>query len=221
MSLRQIGVAFLRVILFMVVWAGILYAVIYIAPIIGMSDNQLLVLILILTALIVLSFLPYLNYVARGVFSVKGEGPAIPKAQLQRRLEELNTFDAPVMAQPKPWGYLFTWRYVDAKWWEAFKQAGLTETYQLYVKLNDKQHVATLTEVNRAVNWGAGVDEVRFGWSGFRGVITEWERGVAWGIRENFAPGKLYDYTFTPGLVKNPVINTILRSGWDVRFAIF
>jgi hypothetical protein len=221
MTVQRFGIAFLKVILFMVVWAVILLAAIYIPPRIGLSDNQVTVLILILTPLIFISFLPYLNYVAKSVFFFKGEGQAIPKAQLQRWLEELNTFDAPVMAQPKRGGYLFTWRYVDAKWWEAFQEAGLTETYELHVKLSDRQHVATLTEVTRSVHWGAGVDGVRLGWSGFRGVVSDWERGVAWGIRENFAPGKLYDYTFTPSLVKNPVINTILRSGWDVRSAIF
>ncbi|MFL5698274.1 MAG: hypothetical protein ACJ797_14385 [Ktedonobacteraceae bacterium] len=221
MTLQQFGIAFLKVILFMVVWAVVLLAAIYIPPGIGLSDNVVTVLILILTPLIFISFLPYLNYVAKSVFFSKGEGQAISQAQLQRRLEEMNTFDAPVMVQRKRRGYLFTWRYVDARWWEAFQQAGLTEMYELHVKLNERQHRATLTEVTRSVNWGVGVDGVHLGWSGFRGVVGGWERGVAWGIRENFAPGKLYDYTFTPSLVKNPVINTILRSGWDVRFAIF
>ena len=103
------------------------------------------------------------------------------------------------MTQPKRQGYSFTWRYVDVKWWEAFQKAGLTEMYELQVKLNGRRHEAILTESTRSVNWGAGVDGVRLGWSGFRGVVSEWERGAAWGIQENFAPGKLYDYTFTPG----------------------
>ncbi len=221
MTLRQFGKAFLEVILFMVIWAVVLLAAIYIPPKIGLSDNVVTVLILILTLLIFISFLPFLNYVARSVIFFKGEGQAIPKAELQRRLEELNTFDAPVMVRPKRRGYLFTWRYVDAKWWEAFQKAGLTEMYELHVKLNGMRHEAILTESTRSVNWGAGIDGVRLGWSGFRGVVSEWERGEAWGIQENFAPGKIYDYTFTPSLVKNPVINTILRSGWDVRFSIF
>jgi hypothetical protein len=221
MTLRQFGKAFLEVILFMVIWAVVLLAAIYIPPRMSLSDNVVTVLILILTLLIFISFLPFLNYVVRSVFFFKGEGQTIPKEELQHHLEELNTFDAPVMAQPKRQGYLFTWRYVDVKWWEIFQKAGLTELYELHVKLNGRQHEAILTESTRKVNWGAGVDGVRLGWSGFRGVVSGWERGVAWGIRENFAPGKLYDYTFTPDLVKNPVINTILRSGWDVRFSLF
>src|SRR2546430_16386213 len=130
MTVQQVGMAFLKVILFMVVWAVVLLAAIYIPPRIGLSDNQVTVLILILTPLIFISFLPYLNYVAKSVFFFKGEGQAIPKAQLQRRLEELNTFDAPVMAKPKRGGDLFTWRYVDAKWRGALQQAGVTGTYE-------------------------------------------------------------------------------------------
>ncbi len=100
MTVQQVGIAFLKVILFMVVWAVVLLAVIYIPPRIGLSDNLVTMLILILTPpLTFISFLPYLNYVARNVFFSKGEGQAIPQAQLQRRLEELNTFDAPVMVQ--------------------------------------------------------------------------------------------------------------------------
>jgi hypothetical protein len=68
---------------------------------------------------------------------------------------------------------------------------------------------------------GVGVNEVQFGGSASRGIVSGWERGIAWGIQENFAPGRLYDYTFTPAIVKNPVINTLLHNGWDVRFAIF
>ncbi len=107
MTVQQFGIAFLKVILFMVVWAVVLLAASYIPSRIGLSDNLVTVLILILTPLIF----------------IKGEGQAIPQAQLQHRLEELNTFDAPVMVRPKRGDYLFTWRYVDAKWWEAFQQA--------------------------------------------------------------------------------------------------
>src|SRR5919202_2166269 len=141
MSLQQVGSALLRIILFMVVWAAILVAVLALGHGLGRTDDQLLVPLLVLIALILLTFFPYLNAVAQRVFAVPGEGPPVPPAELHRRLEELNTFDAPVMAQPKRWGYLFTWRYVDAKWWELFAQAGLTETYELRVKLDAAHHV--------------------------------------------------------------------------------
>jgi hypothetical protein len=101
MTLRPFGIAFLEIILFMAAWTVVLLAAICIPPRIGLSDNFVTVLVLILTPLVFISFLPFLNYVARSVFFIKGEGQAIPQAQLQQRLEELNTFDAPVMLQPK------------------------------------------------------------------------------------------------------------------------
>ena len=221
MTWKQVGIAFLGIMLFMVAWTVILFAAIEIPPRVGLSDTGETILMLSLALLTVLSFFPFFYYLVKSVFFIKGEGQAISKAQLQQKLEELKTFDAPVMLKPKRRGYVFTWRYVDAKWWEVFQKAGLTELYELHVRLNERKHEAILTESTRKVNWGVGVEGVHLGWSGFRGVVSEWERGEAWGIRENFAPGKLYDYTFTPALVTNPVINTILRSGWDGRFSIF
>ncbi|MBO0797096.1 MAG: hypothetical protein J2P36_39965, partial [Ktedonobacteraceae bacterium] len=171
--------------------------------------------------LVCVGFFPFFLYAVTRVFFFKGEGEALPPAQLRYQLEKLNTYDAPVIAEPKRWGYLFTWRYVDTKWREAFQRAGLTAIYSLHVKLNERQHEATLTEVTRSVSWNVGAGGVRVGGSVSRGIVSGWERNAAWGIDENFAPGKFYDYTFSPDLVKNPVINTILRSGWDVRFAVF
>jgi hypothetical protein len=172
MTWKQVGIAFLAIMLFMAGWTVILLAAIEIPPRVGLSDTGETILVLSLALLTVLSFQPFFYYVVRSVFFFKGEGQAISKAEL-------------------------------------------------HVRLHERRHEAILTESTRKVNWGVGVEGVRLGWSGFRGVVSEWERGETWGIRENFAPGKLYDYTFTPSLVTNPVINTILRSGWDVRFSIF
>jgi len=47
------------------------------------------------------------------------------------------------------------------------------------------------------------------------------EVGKSWGITENFGLGKIYDYKFSPSEIKNPVMNEILKSGWDVVFAIY
>jgi hypothetical protein len=47
------------------------------------------------------------------------------------------------------------------------------------------------------------------------------EVGKQWGIKENFALGKVYDYKFVPTEIKLPVLNTILRSGWDVSYGLW
>ena len=42
-----------------------------------------------------------------------------------------------------------------------------------------------------------------------------------WGIKENFELGSIYDYQFSPQEIKNPVMNSILRNGWAVRFGMW
>jgi hypothetical protein len=59
------------------------------------------------------------------------------------------------------------------------------------------------------------------GWVGFRGLVAGYERGEAWGVDEDFELGEIYDYEFAPQEIKTPVIDAILRSGWDVRFGIW
>ena len=48
-----------------------------------------------------------------------------------------------------------------------------------------------------------------------------YEVGKQWGIKRNFEVGKIYDYKFVPSEIKLPILNSILRSGWDVRYGMW
>jgi hypothetical protein len=48
-----------------------------------------------------------------------------------------------------------------------------------------------------------------------------YEIGKTWGIAESFQLGTVYDYRFVPKEIKVPIMNSILRSGWDLRFGIW
>jgi hypothetical protein len=116
---------------------------------------------------------------------------------------------------------VLTWKYVDARWWQVLSKAGLTRLYELHVKLDEKRHVATLIDVTRSVQWRAGPSQVYIGGRFGRGILAGYEIGEQWGIAENWELSVVFDYKFVPAEIKTPVMNTLLRSGWDVRFGIW
>ena len=133
----------------------------------------------------------------------------------------MNEWDAPVIIKEDDDKLIATWNYVDAKWWQLFAKAGLQKVYELQMKFDEEDKVVTLIDINKSVDWRAGPDSVRVRGSFFRGIATQYEIGKQWGIKENFSLGKIYDYKFSNQEIKNPVMNTILRSGWDVRFGFW
>jgi hypothetical protein len=225
LMIKRFLIAFGLVLLYMAVWAGILFLAISIAQ---NNEGVLLVLILGMFVLIVVLLVPYLDQVAKRVFHFKGEGDPVPVTELRELILSVNGFvDAPVMAEERQnaWtgrrALLVTWKYVDARWWEILAKAGLTQLYELHVKLDESQHVATLIDVHKSVDWRAGPTEVRLRGGLLRGLMFAYEIGKRWGIKENWELGKVYDYKFVPSEVKLPVMNSILRSGWSVRLGLW
>jgi hypothetical protein len=204
--------------LYMLVLAGILLLVILLA---GENDTLILITVLVMMVLAVAIMVPYLDWAAKKVFRFKGEGEPISEAELRAQIQAINQFDAPVTVEERKDKLVATWKYVDAHWWELLARAGLTQVYELHIKFDDAQHLVTLIDVTKTVSWRAGPTEVRLRGGFFRGIILAYEIGKQWGIKENWELGQVYDYRFVPQEIKMPIMNSILRSGWDVRFGIW
>jgi hypothetical protein len=215
---KRFLIAFALVLLYMALWAGLLYGVILLAQ---ENEGLLLTAVLAMMAFLILAFVPYLDQVVKRVFYFHGEGESVPAGALRRQILSVSQFQVPVMAEERLYDLVLTWKYVDARWWEILAKAGMTRLYELHVKLDEKRCLATLIDVTRSVDWRAGPAQVRVGWGSFHGVVSAYEIGKRWGIRENWELGKVYDYKFVPAEIKTPVMNTLLRSGWDVRFGIW
>jgi len=168
-------------------------------------------------------YLPWFFWITKKVWFFKSDAvEPWPYAELKKELLNINNFDAPVtVTEKKPNHLIITWKYVDAKWWELFKKAGMTGNYRLHIVFSPEKHEARLIDVETRMNWSAGPTGFHQGFTFFRGIMMQFSIGKAWGIRENFSLGKIYDYKFVPGEIKSPVMNTLLRAGWDVRFALF
>lgn len=216
--LKRFLTVFGLMLLYMLVLAGILALVILLA---GENDTLILITVLVMMVLAIVILVPYLDQVSKRVFYFKGEGQPISETELRAQIQAINQFDAPVMVEERKDKLVATWKYVDSRWWELLAKAGLTKVYELHIKFDDAQHLVTLIDITKSVSWRAGPTKVRL-WGGFfRGIMLAYEIGKQWGIKENFELGKVHDYKFVPQEIKMPIMNSILRSGWDVRFGIW
>lgn len=206
------------ILLYTAVWVPLLYI-----WTILWKDNETVIVIGLLTAavFIIVSAIPYFNFAIKKLFYFPGEGEPVTEEEIRALIKDINQFDAPVWVREKGKKLIVTWKYVDAKWWEILAKAGLTEVYELHIKLDGKKKEATLIDVFKSVSWGAGPTAVRVYGGFFRGVAFGYAFGKQWGIKENFKLGKVYDYKFSPQEIKNPVMNSLLRNGWAVRFGIW
>ena len=141
--------------------------------------------------------------------------------ELRRLLLAMNSFDAPVAAIETGKKIIFTWKYVDAKWYEVMRKVGQSSTYRLLVKFDPARHRVTLIDLETSMDWSVSPTKFRFRASFFRGIDIAYERKIVYAINEAFQTGKVVDYHFANNEIKDPVMNTIREAGWDVRFGMF
>lgn len=185
------------------------------------GEAHLDAIVLIAILVIGMLLLPYMDWCAKHIFYFKGTGAAVSEDDLRKEILSINYHDLPVIVKEKGKKLIVTWKYLDAKWWEIMSKQGVREAFSVTLRFDGKHRRVTMLDTATSVTWGAGVQDVHVGFSLFRGVYLNYEIGKAWGIRENFTVGKIYDYTFDSRELHNPLMNTILRMGWDVRFGLF
>ncbi|OGJ51333.1 hypothetical protein A2335_04930 [Candidatus Peregrinibacteria bacterium RIFOXYB2_FULL_32_7] len=205
------------ILLFFGVWTPLLFI-----PVLFLGDpGLLLVCDLGISIVMVVIFIPYFNFISKVVFHFRGMGDLKNINEIKQNILDINNYDAPIMIREEKGQIFITWKYVDAKWWELIAKTGLQKIYEVQVKFDEKTHTATLIDRFRTVKWKFGINGVSGSLEFFRGIAVGYEFGKAYGLKENFTLGKIYDFKFRPSDIKTPVTNTILAYGWDVRFGIW
>ncbi len=192
-----------------------------------LGGNEPAMLIVFLAALILsfAGFVPFLNWAVKRVFAFQGEGQPVPLEILRAQIQAINTFDAPVMVDQQNGKLVVSWKHANPGTVEPIAVAGLGRSYQLHIKFDETRHTVTLLDrANRAL-YDAGVDGSFGNGAGsdsvVQGVIMAHEVGDGWGVRRNFEQRQVDGYELTPAEIKLPILNSILRSGWDVRYGIW
>ncbi len=216
--MNKFFIVFLAIFLYIVLWFGVVAGVIAAT---GGDEEVGLVVALGTLVIFPITLIPFMQFIAKRVYRFKGEGSPVSESALRDVIQHINTLDAPVAIEERNDRLVATWKYVDAKWWEIFAKAGLEQVYELHMKLDETKKTVTMIDIHKSVSWQAGPSEVRLRGGFFRGISTTYEIGKQWGIKENFELGKIYDFKFSSSEIKYPIMNTILRNGWDVRFGLW
>lgn len=204
----------LAILLYMLLWVPVLL-------LITAANPDPIIFAIMIPAIFILYF-PWFFWSIKKVWFFKAEGIPVPLEELRKEILSINNYDIPVIVTEDKKGNLkVTWKYLDAKWWELFAKTGRRDSYTLLVKFNDKKKEVRLIDIQKTMSWRAGLTDLKFHFTFFRGIMFQFSYGTAWGIKENFTLGKIYEYKFNPGEIKSPVMSEILKKGWNVRFALF
>lgn len=169
----------------------------------------------------------YFALYAAGFFNYlggkKSSPNAVSKDMLATKLLALNDPSKPYrIVQGEDADLVAEWKIVDASWYGIFNQNRLSEAYRARLLLDETRHSVRCFEELGSVSWSAGTEgltphisyQKRFV-SGR--ILLKKEYAVGYGIKDPAAleAGKVYDYKFDIGDIRNPIIATVKENGWE------
>jgi hypothetical protein len=113
------------------------------------------------------------------------------------------------------------WKIVEASWNEIFAKAGLSKTFNIFMRLHPENHEVQAVDREYTVSWSAGLPTVKLAVSAFRGQIQSKEFGKAYAFTETLAPGQVYNYRFDTSEIKKPMQEAVTSCGWTYRGVAF
>src|ERR1700687_375958 len=113
------------------------------------------------------------------------------------------------------------WKIVDASWNEIFAKAGLTKTFNIFMKLHPEEHEVRSLEREYTVSWSAVLPTVKLAVSAFRGQTQSIEFGKAYPFTETLAPGQVYNYRFDTSEIKKTIQEDVTSCGLTYKGVAF
>jgi hypothetical protein len=156
--------------------------------------------------------------VLRGIKRPENGVAPVARAELEQRLLAINNEQVPFSVQPGEESDIEAqWKIVDANWYEIFAKAGLKKSHRIYLKLDEGKHEVRALEESWEVEWRAGVPSLRLSIEKQQGrTLFSKSAGTAYAFTgvNPLDFGKAYQYRFDVSEMKDPIVNTILNSGW-------
>jgi hypothetical protein len=167
------------------------------------------------------SFLvPALALILKKIWFFQGQGEPVVLDLLQGMLLGINDMDCPVAARKKGRKIIITWRAHDPQWCERFAEKGMKRLYELWLTFDNHTKTVRATDRHRSVNWDLCPISIKTGWFSYSRPLFGINLGAEWGV-ENYRDTPAEEYSCSPAEIKSPVVNTILKNGWNVRFTLF
>ena len=178
-------------------------------------------LALLIWAVLAAAFvLPALATLVKKVWFFRGQGEPVVLELLQDLLLAVNEHDVPVSIRKRGRKILVSWRYEEPHWAERMEKGGMTRLFELWLRFDNNTKTVTMIDRYRSVNWDLSPIVVKTGWLALGSPFFKVDTGPEWGV-ENYEDTIPQDYTYRESEIKSPVLNTILKNGWNVRFSLF
>lgn len=185
----------------------------------NLDRGQFLVALVTWGVLAGLFFIPAAAMIIRRAWFFRGSGEPVVLDLLQSLLLEVNNLDAPVRIKKQRRRFTATWRLDDQKWCERLEKKAMKKVYELWLVFDSSTKTVTMSDKYRSANWDLSPIAVKTGWLVLSKPFFKVATGNEWGV-ENYRDTKPEDYDFSPDEIKSPVMNTILKNGWNVRFSL-
>lgn len=151
--------------------------------------------------------------------------PVLDAATLRRNLLALGGGALPftVTRGARDDELIVDWRYADTRLTPALQLTGRRRVHRIVLRLDDRRHVVRAQDRHATLNWSAGgaTNAASLDWRASRGItLFQYEHETELGIGiENgrFAITPKASYTFDLRELKDPVVATVTRSGWEWR----
>ncbi len=149
--------------------------------------------------------------------------PLVGKDSLRARLLSLNNSGLPYDIKPSVETDLAVeWNIMDSQWFDVFARERLTETFRALIVLDETRKTARYYEEMGTVQWRVGTQgdlnlpAISYQNQFFKGrILFQKSWGVQYGIKDDGKPGKIYEYKFDIGYIRDPIKKTVEESGWE------
>ncbi|WP_457574683.1 hypothetical protein [Desulfolithobacter sp.] len=212
--LKTIGATVpLLLVYWLILWPGLLVRS-------QITTGQFLTYLLIWAALIVGSLPLLLGALIRRFWFFPGTGEPVAPELLQSLLLSVNEMHAaPVLARKKRKTIIVAWRCEEGLWCERMDQLGLKRLFELKLRFDPATRTVIVSGRSRSVDLSLCPVKVQQGWLSFPRPFFGIRLGSDWGFTI-YRQTRPEDYSFSPGELLNPVVNEILRNGWNIRLSL-
>lgn len=159
-----------------------------------------------------------------GTYRARREADCLSASALASRLEGINQLNVPFHIErgAQPNELIATWRYADARWIDFAGVRGMKRTHRVRMVLDDRAHTVRATDYVSLLGASAGSGGATFQWrSGMGIVLFQQEHQEVLGVQFDDAgrikPDLSYSYHFNLQELKTPLIEAVIRSGWNWR----
>jgi hypothetical protein len=183
----------------------------------GLAGGQFSLALLIWSLLVLVTLPPLLTALCRKIWFFPGLGEAIAPELLHALLMEVNTMNCPVRVRSKGKKMVVSWRLDDPSWCERIQLSGMKRAYELWLTFDSATRTVQMIDRRRKIRFVRCPDKVKQGLFTNPSPQFRVSYGPDWGL-DNYRQALAADYSFQPGEIKSPLLSTILKNGWNVRF---